>query len=152
MKSSINFTTFERVRSYEEAYAVALIRNECREFMTNDTSELDVERQIKFFEKHRHSQTTVLFIQRRNEVPTGYALMQFKGRKVCITGGLARPYRGKGLGLTLFRCMLTALRHSKHKVWLTVLRSNLPAVRLYKHLGFKITLATRTVYTMELPR
>lgn len=146
MRPRINI---DMVTTYEEAFAVALIRNECRHFMTNDTSELNVERQIAFFEKLQTNMNPLLFIMRVNSVPCGYGLVQIKGKRACLTGGLATTFRSKGLGHKLFWALITAACDRGYKPWLTVLRSNERALRLYTKLGFHITDATKDIYTMD---
>lgn len=127
--------TLEHVTTYEEAYTVALIRNECRQWMTVDNTELDVSRQKAFFEQLPR-EDLILFIARNDAEPVGYGLIKIEEKRGCLTGGLAEPHRGKGLGRELFRQILhSALRRDLHP-WLEVLNTNGHAIGLYKSLGF----------------
>jgi GNAT superfamily N-acetyltransferase len=144
------------VQSGVQALAVALIRNECREFMTNDTSALDVGRQLEFYRKLQKPKSAstlyIMFTAHECFVPCGYGILKRgPGRKVCLTGGLAKPFRGQGLGKALFQGLINIATKKHLRPWLTVLRSNQRAVRLYLKLGFKITEARRGsgIYTME---
>jgi ribosomal protein S18 acetylase RimI-like enzyme len=117
--------------------------------MTNDTTALDVARQYEFYEKlHNNSKLSVYLVWLR-VTPCGYGIIKLDGRRACLTGGLAEPFRGKGLGRQLFHALTHVALDMGKKPWLTVLRSNQRAVRLYTKLGFHITKATKRIYTME---
>jgi ribosomal protein S18 acetylase RimI-like enzyme len=127
--------TLEHVTTYEEAYTVALIRNECREWMTLDGNVLDVKRQKEFYEQLPR-EDMILFIAREDIEPVGYGVLRIEENRGCLTGGLAEPYRGKGLGRELFRQLIhSALRRNLHP-WLEVLNMNARAIGLYNSLGF----------------
>lgn len=141
------------VESYVEGFAVALIRNECRQWMTNDQTILNVERQIAFVKGLRdmyddRGNGYRLFLAKLDGMPCGFGVVKVEGRKACITGGLAEPFRGKGHGRRLFR-ELTYYADAKWKPWLTVFRDNLRAISIYTSLGYHITKATKRIYTME---
>lgn len=139
-----------RVKTYEEALAVALIRNECRQWMTNNNCLIGVGEQLAFFKKIRSGRCRMfLFIVREDGEPIGYGVLKINRNRACLTGGLAEVFRGKGLGKKLFRTLRDMAVLLNKKPWLTVLRSNMKAVRLYTHLGFHITKATKRLYTME---
>lgn len=149
MKIESRTLVMHLVKDHTEALAVAMIRNECRHWMTNDTSALDVARQYEFFDKIRNDSKLWLFIAFLEGVPCGYGVLKLHRNKACLTGGLATPFRGRGIGKQLFSMLRCAACDMGRKPWLTVLRSNERAVRLYIKLGFHITKATKDIYTME---
>jgi ribosomal protein S18 acetylase RimI-like enzyme len=143
--------TLEHVTSYEEAYTVALIRNECREWMTLDREVLDVKRQKEFYEGLKDRRNIFLFIVREHAEPCGYAVMQIEGKRACLTGGLALPYRGKGLGRQLFTMLIANAQRRRLQPWLEVLKTNERAIGLYKSLGFKTVGSDSRVMLMDYP-
>lgn len=141
--------TLDPVITLEEAFAVALIRNECCQWMTNDQDVLDVERQLKFYNLLKRSAGTRLFIARHNKVPCGYAVLQVHDEKALLSLGLAKPFRGKGLGKLLCQRLIDYSLRRWMKPWLMVLRSNRRAIHVYKSLGFKVTEQTKRLLTMD---
>jgi ribosomal protein S18 acetylase RimI-like enzyme len=138
-----------RVQDFAEAYACALIRNECRQWMTNDTKVIGVGEQVEFFKRVWRNNSPRFFIACYGYVPVGYAIIKVEGKSACLTGGIAKDFRGRGLGRELFEYLIAYCIAGRLKPWLSVLRSNRRAIRLYKSLGFEITRFTKRIYTME---
>lgn len=134
------------VSTPERALAVALIRNECRKYMTHDTTALSVKRQIQFFNHTLAKKGIYVFVAKHKRMPIGYAVLRLVNDAVWITGGLANGFRGKGLGKQLFKSIL---RLAPRPVWLDVRRSNKRAIHLYLKLGFRIIRSTRRLLVMK---
>ncbi len=127
------------IRNFLDALKIRKIRNECREYMTNNTSEIDVRKQISWYfniyrkENNKNKMTCFLFrVKKKN---AGFALIRMELKKYWITGGLTHEYRGKGLGKVLFANLLKEI--PSDEVWLEVLNTNEAAKKIYKELGFR---------------
>lgn len=144
------------VETATEALAVALIRNECRRWMTRNTRALDVGQQLEFFRntRRRRPRHLLLVVERAETtlrptrtrrmgdsamewVPAGYAVLRREGRQIWLTGGLAAPFRGRGLGRQIFTKLTQIVEIVKKEAWLEVRKSNRRALRLYRSLGFE---------------
>jgi ribosomal protein S18 acetylase RimI-like enzyme len=130
------------VASPEQAEVMRVIRNTCREFMTNDRSEISVERQLEWFQSIKDDPFTVPFLFRPDgfEAPIGYGLLRSVEHKLearwWLSGGLLPEWRGKGYGKVLFGELARLVHQLKQPAWLTVWEDNKPAVRTYESLGF----------------
>lgn len=144
--------TLEPVITYEEALAVALIRNECCRWMTGNSKRLTVGEQLAFFAKIQKSNGWCFLLARNERVPCGYAIIRkLDKNRACLTGGLAECFRGEGLGKMLFKRILSWCEVVAFgKPWLEVLRTNRRAINLYRSLGFTVTRKTRRTLEMEL--
>lgn len=125
----------------EIAFIMALrkVRNSCREFMTNDQRYIGILRQLIWYVtvlRPRTLQETMnAFLKFNTEGEAiGYGLISSDGKKEWITGGLIPEYRSLGKGKELF---LTLIQLCKKTPYLEVLKTNKPAIKLYKSIGFK---------------
>lgn len=124
--------TAKLVTTKTEAFAAALIRNCCKDYMTNDTSLITPEKQLNFFiEKLGNDIRLILFFHEDN--PVGYGLIRKQNDKFWISGGLIESYRGRGFGTEMFE-FLAGL---EKETWLEVLVDNVSAHRVYSKLGFQ---------------
>lgn len=127
------------IENLREALEVRNIRNECRLFMTNDTSEINLIKQViwyfRVYRKENEAGKMTCFLFNVNGTPAGFGLIGKRFGKYWITGGLKSDQRGKGMGKILFREIVEKI--PSNEVWLEVLDSNIIAKNLYKNLGFK---------------
>lgn len=135
------------VKTQTEALAVALIRNECRQWMTHNSKELTVGAQLSFFANMPSGLR--LFAVFKGRTPIGYAVIRTEKEKAWLTGGLAEPFRGNGFGKQLFARLLELCAMAKKRPWLSVLRSNSRAIHLYQSLGFTTVRTTKRLLVMK---
>ena len=133
------------VETAAEALAVALIRNECRRWMTHNTHALDVKQQMDFLNHELRRRRPaprfcLLIVEGRRApedwIPMGYAVLRRDRRRLWLTGGLATPFRGQGHGRWLFTTLLRLAEVADWEPWLEVRKSNRRALRLYQSLGY----------------
>ena len=125
------------VTRLDQAETMRVIRNSCREFMTNDTHEILPTEQQAWFESIRNSETVLPFIyQPRRGAAMGYGLIRFERDKWWVSGGLLPAHRGQGIGKDLFFELADYVNALGHTCWLTVWQWNEPAWRTYQALGF----------------
>lgn len=144
------------IKSFLDALQVREIRNQCRTFMTNDTSKIGFLRQLKWYFFTYKTQKTqnklTVFLFKSGEFNLGFGLIKESSGKYWITGGLKTEQRGKGLGKFLFRQLINNTPSST--IWLEVLDSNIAAKTIYKNLGFRrvrsITVNRKKVILMNL--
>jgi ribosomal protein S18 acetylase RimI-like enzyme len=127
------------INNFFQAIQLKDIRNQCRSYMTNDTSRINFVRQIYWFYKvykkeNREKKITCYLFKVENKV-VGFGVIRKFSNKFWITGGLKQDQRGKGIGKILFGKIIENVPASD--VWLEVLRSNIVAHKLYQKLGFK---------------
>lgn len=139
--------TVAKVKTQEEALAVALIRNECRKYLTGNKNSIGVMEQLEFF--HNMPAGTSLYLIKHLEMPCGYALIRNEGKSKCITGCLIKEFRGYGIGRKLFQWLTC---RAGPNVILNVLKSNKRAVQLYFSLGFKVYKKSKTLLFMRYDR
>ena len=134
------------IKNFLDALEVASIRNQCRLFMTNDTSEINPIQQLSWYlrtyKKENKNGKLKCFLFKNNGKNCGFGLIRQSFGKYWITGGLKLTQRGKGLGKILFNDIVRNVPSSD--VWLEVLGSNIAAKKIYNTLGFKKFSETET--------
>lgn len=121
-----------------QAEAMRVIRNTCRQWMTNNQDEITSEQQLTWFESIRKAQTVLPFLyQPRAQDPMGYGLIRKLDGKWWVSGGLLPMHRRKGYGYLLFGELADYVNAAKQTCWLTVFESNIAATKTYHALGFK---------------
>src|SRR6185295_597226 len=127
------------IKNIKDALVVRKIRNQCRLFMTNDRSDIGFVRQIVWFfskyKKENKKNNMICFLFNKNAKPIGFGLIKKNEDKYLITGGLEPDQRGKGIGKILFKEIIE--QTPSKVVFLEVLKSNIPARKIYENLGFK---------------
>ena len=130
----------------EHAEHMRVVRNECRQFMTQDTREISREDQVTWFQAldRYHTRPFVgLTYNIHNGQATGaviaYGLVRKIDSRWWISGGIAPEWRGQGFGRELFSALTTIVtRGIGRACWLEVHGDNERAFRLYASLGFVI--------------
>jgi ribosomal protein S18 acetylase RimI-like enzyme len=127
MRPALGFRDFMLVRR---------IRNSCREYMTRDQSHISFPRQLLYFLRyHMVDRMSVLYIgEDEFHRPIAYGLISYDETLTpWVSGGILPGYRGHGYGRELFKYISEQWHFP---IWLEVLASNLPALKLYNGLGF----------------
>ncbi len=123
-----------------DAFIVRKIRNECKDYMTNNPNNISVVGQLSWYFKTyvpgNKKKNITCYLFKRDKTNLGYALIKKVENRYFITGGLRKNQRGKGFGKLLFQEIINRVKAKE--VWLDVLASNTPALSLYKKLGFKL--------------
>lgn len=127
----------------EQAERMRIIRNACREFMTNDQHEITAAEQRRWFELIKDSRVMLPFLykplpDRRLPEPFGFGLIRKKDDKWWLTGGLLPDWRGKGYGIDLFTELADYVHARGDTAWLTVWESNVRARKTYESIGFTV--------------
>lgn len=140
----------EKVYTTGDLLMAALIRNECREFMTRDRYEITVQNQVEWWNERTWDGELYLYYKDQYKdigyYPIGYGLRRFLDGKWWVSGGLIVGWRERGLGKELFG-HLTGLQGST-PTWLEVLTSNTRARKLYEKLGYKLVEENQHMLTM----
>lgn len=125
-----------RVRDYSDALIVRNIRNECRDYMTNDSKYITVKAQTQWWKEIKADPTwqVYLFIDDGKEV--GYGIVRYREGRHWVTGGLIESARGRGLGRILF-ARLTEIAAKDFHAYLEVRKDNTRAINLYRSLGYR---------------
>ncbi len=125
-----------------EMMEIRKIRNSLRAFLTNDTREISILRQLFFYARYLISprdHITIYSVKLFGEV-IGYGLINqgpegWRQTRL-LTGCIHEKFQGMGIGERLFRFLIKQIDRKKHRVCLDVLATNTNAVRLYGKLGF----------------
>ena len=104
----------------------------------------DVESLRKRIEHTAVQSNEAIFVAEEDEVLIGYASimgghLQRMAHKASIVTGVLPQHGGKGVGTQLFTAMLEWANDSElHRLELTVMTHNAPAIALYQKFGFQI--------------
>jgi ribosomal protein S18 acetylase RimI-like enzyme len=124
------------VSRYLDAMVMRGIRNECRGYMTNNTSHITVRQQSEWWGKVKHDPSWLLYLLYHHDVAVGYGIVRIRDGQHWVTGGLIASARGHGLGRFLF-ARLTEIASADHCAYLEVRRDNHRAINLYSTLGYR---------------
>lgn len=130
---------FRAVSDWEDAQALAQLRNECREYMTGSTELITEETQWRFWEEQLKPGSVRAWLMEKDEKPVGYSLLRpDSAGRAWMSCGLGEAHRGRRLGGDLVR-FVTAMGHQLYgPVWLEVWNENNRAMRLYERTGYRI--------------
>jgi len=137
---TISNVIFKPVTNLAEAQEMRKIRNECREFMTRNTTYIREEEQEKWFDTlDKNNMKMYLVYETTHGVDfslIGYGYCKNDITGTYLTGGLLDTARGKGYGRALFKHLVNVAKTFNNKILLEVLNTNHKAENLYKSLGF----------------
>ncbi len=145
-----NFLVLKKIETIDEAMILRNIRNQCREFMTRDTSYISEEQQKRWFVNIKPDYKIFLLYSVELGLissPIGYGLIRDEGDFSLISGGLVESERGKGYGSILFNYLIKNVTNKNIK--LEVLKSNTRAFVIYNNLGFRVVNDDGELITME---
>lgn len=142
-----------KVQNEYDVEQLRLIRNECKNFMTRNTSEITKEQQQNWY-NNLDKENNELFLL--NAVhhgvaaePIGYGYIRVENGSVLLTGGLLKTQRGKGYGYILFDYLVKNSKKFDLPIKLEVLKTNTVAFAVYSKLGFKFKDDDGKVIKME---
>lgn len=127
------------IRTFQDALEVRKIRNESRMYMTRNNENISIEKQREWYfgtyKPENNKGSMECFLLRSENNTYGFALVRNISGRSWITIALKSSERGRGLGKVLLAILLNKV--IADDIWLDVLESNLPALKLYQHFGFK---------------
>jgi L-amino acid N-acyltransferase YncA len=135
---------FEPVESLEQAMVARDLRNSCREFMTNNSSEISTEQQTRWFNSHYKSAAEqgtyrlFLFINEEKQ-PVGYGALSLQNNRLLITECVSPAYRGQGYGKTILAELIAIARRENRELVAEIWASNAASVALHTRSGFVLT-------------
>lgn len=142
------------MESVHEAFTMAEIRNEVREFMTHNTAEILPAEQAEWYRETylpaRERGELFGYLVRDEEDVIGYGLISRRDGRWWVSGGLTEAARGKGAGFFLFNEMTQYIHEDlrSEEAWLDVLRGNEPALNLYRKIGYVAVTDTERLLVM----
>jgi ribosomal protein S18 acetylase RimI-like enzyme len=132
---------FKPIVDIEQAQIMREIRNECRDYMTRDTSFITEEQQEKWFNSldKQNIKMFLAYILHHGAIVDiiGFGYCVHKDNETYLTGGLGQSNRGKGYGKKLFLYLIEAAKTYGTTITLEVLNTNMRAKRLYSSIGFR---------------
>ncbi len=142
---------FKRVTTSNEAEMLRVIRNQCKDYMTRNTSVITPEEQLEWFKTaYKKYELYIAYAVEHGAciVDAGYGLIHLNEKEYMLTGGLVPGYRDKGLGTILFKFLVDNC-NKQIPIRLEVLKDNLRALKTYEKLNFKTTGETDKIFIME---
>ena len=142
---------FKRVTTSNEAEMLRVIRNQCKDYMTRNTSEITPEEQLEWFKTaYKKYELYIAYAVEYGAciVDAGYGLIHLNEKEYMLTGGLVPEYRDKGLGAILFKFLIDNC-NKQIPIRLEVLKDNLRALKTYERLNFTTTSETDKIFIME---
>ncbi len=142
---------FKRVTTSNEAEMLRVIRNQCKDYMTRNTSEITPEEQQEWFKTaYKKYELYIAYAVEYGAciIDAGYGLIHLNEKEYMLTGGLVPEYRDKGLGTNLFKFLIDNC-NKQIPIRLEVLKDNLRALKTYERLNFITIGETDKIFTME---
>jgi ribosomal protein S18 acetylase RimI-like enzyme len=100
---------------------------------------------------HQQLQLEHTRVVERGNAPVGFSTIIPRGEDVELhTICMAPEYQGQGLGTAIIRQIVTDAQEQGREVFLSVLKPNTAARRLYERLGFTVTAETAHHYQMRM--
>lgn len=132
---------FTPIVDIDQAQIMRKIRNECKDYMTRDTSFITEEQQEKWFsglDKENIKMFLMSVVYHGSIVDTvGFGYCVHKDNETYLTGGLKTLSRGRGYGKKLFLYLIEAAKTYGTPITLEVLNTNTRAKHLYSNIGFR---------------
>lgn len=145
MTSDVSFVPITNI---EDAQIMRVIRNECKDYMTRDTSFITEEQQERWFEQLDKENMKMFLMHEKDDV-IGFGYCRCDNNETYLTGGLRKECREKGYGRLLFLHLLETAKSCGTRITLEVLNTNVRARRLYDKIGFHVVETTDRITKME---
>ena len=144
--------SFVPVTEPEEFRDLLIVRNECRDSLTHDTRELDLEDQKMFIKLCWLRQPPIdevslfrtdgidyePYLLYDDDWPIAYGLLKWDGQKYWMTVGIVKGYRNRGLSRLLVNYITEMGHRDGSEVWLDVHEDNAIARGRYERAGYTI--------------
>jgi ribosomal protein S18 acetylase RimI-like enzyme len=140
-RGMITFTTIDDPGQAED---LRVLRNECAEWMTNDTSQITPERQREFFADKIATGKVEGFLMRAGGQPVAYGLLVWDDEGCAWSStGVSVNQRGKGYGSAV--TIENVRRAHEHGVpmWAEVRRDNAGQQKICHRIGYHV------IYSLE---
>ena len=135
------------VETLWQALRMRKLRNQCRQFMTQDTSKISLIRQIRWFYNvylvKKNNGEMIAYLGYMKKKPVAYGIIRDLKTRPTASIGVAKKYRGHGIGKTLFRFLTDeasrgdmSRRIGDKTVFLEVREENKKALHMYCSLGY----------------
>jgi RimJ/RimL family protein N-acetyltransferase len=132
--------TAEKVTTWPQAEELRRLRNECREYMTGDTTEISTGQQVKFYEERILAGTVRAVLLRCDGRAVAYGLLRpGNGAPGWMSCGVTARMRGRGLGTAVVRAVTAMASDTGRPVRLEVWQDNAAARRVYEKAGYAVT-------------
>lgn len=138
MSSSV--ITYKNITTLEEAEELRVLRNECAEWMTKDTSQISPERQAEFFRSKIVPGAIEGFLMYSDDEAVAYGLLIWDGEgRAWSSTGVKISARGRGFGKTV--TVENVRRAHAHGVpmWAEVRADNAGQQKICRSIGYEIT-------------
>ncbi|NPA42082.1 MAG: ribosomal protein S18-alanine N-acetyltransferase [Aquificae bacterium] len=130
-----------KVREMTEEDIPEVYRINLRSFTTDAWSKESIEREFKL-------PYSLRFVLEDGEKVVGYAILWLiKEEAFIMTFAIDPEYRNRGLGKFFLKELINRLKDKTKLLQLDVRKTNLPAIRLYRSLGFKVVRERRKFYS-----
>lgn len=100
------------------------------------------------FEREFSLPYSIRYVLEEEGKVVGYSVIWvIKGEAFLMTFAVAPEHRGRGVGKEFMRMLLKDLKGKAEVVQLDVRKSNLPAIRLYRSVGFRVLRERKGFYS-----
>ena len=132
--------TYLPVDSLPKAETLRVLRNECAEWMTKDTTEITPERQRAFFKNKIATGLIEGFLMYADGDPVAYGLLIWDDQhRAWSSTGVKASSRGQGYGkLVTVENVRRALAHGE-PMWAEVRRDNTGQQKICHQIGYQVT-------------
>jgi ribosomal protein S18 acetylase RimI-like enzyme len=130
--------TFETIDSLDKAETLRVLRNECAEWMTNDTSQITPERQRDFYRDKIATGKIEGFLMLADSVPVAYGLLVWDGQgRAWSSTGVKTAARGGGYGRAVTVENVKRAHAHGVPIWAEVRRDNAGQQRICHTVGYQ---------------
>jgi GNAT superfamily N-acetyltransferase len=134
--------TFKTIDTLEKAEELRVLRNECAEWMTKDTSQISAQQQRVFYWKKLATGRIEGFLMYDDNVPVAYGLLIWDEKvfgRAWSSTGVKTSERGKGYGRAV--TIENVRRAHSHGVpmWAEVRRDNKGQQKICLSMGYSVT-------------
>ena len=131
--------TIDPLSCLQEALSLMIVRNECRQMMTQDQHEILPEEQKEWFENFYSKQNPLryrVWLLKNDGVIIGYFAAKECREGFYITEGIRKDQRGQGRGHFLLKTMARHAEFRNKTLFADIFNDNLASIRLHLKLGF----------------
>ena len=132
--------TYDDIDTLGKAEALRVLRNECAEWMTRDTSLITPQKQAVFFEEKLATGLVEGFLMRDGGDPVAYGLLIWDGDgRAWSSTGVKTSRRGEGFGRAVTVENVRRAHARGVPMWAEVRRDNTGQQRICASIGYLVT-------------